>query len=1359
MSDWLARLGIDLWANVAGLQSDLGRAQREADKFAKGFSSSMARMDSSIAKTARNITGGLIAALGVRELARFGKEVIDTADDLNDLSKQFGISTKALSAFGYAAQQNGSDLDKASSGFQKFAKNINDAAGGGEKAVKLFDAIGVSVTDAEGKVRPMEAVLDDVAKKFAGYESGASKAALAQELFGRSGRNLIPTLDEIGEKGFGTVIAAAEKLGVVVEQDLAEAADKFNDSMEDVSAGARGVANDFLREFLPAMTKSAQATAEFLGSDEFKGTLFAIAEGAQAAAKYVDDLAVVVGTRLALQAVPAAIAAVRTLATGIGTTAAASGGLTAALTLLGGPVGVLALAAGAAYYLSTQQTEVEKTADAAKEALDRLNNSSADNIDTSLRLAIAKRDEAKALLEAAKASLAAAEAAGAEAQARLQNTTSKGGVDMFAGQMMGAELAAQSARDDIATLKSTIADLDKGLAASVPKILDFSEGLNKAGKAGKNLPPIIDRNTKAANEAAEALTEWRRAQEQHDAEMLKAEAILIDQRRALTDLNAEHDETMRRLDEEARLLGLDERARRALEPVIEADRYARELLNRVIRDKLPLSEAEIALMREEYLAHLKSADAAKLHGDVAEDFRGAWVDSIEGVQRALSDLISTGLSDWKEFGRALEQNAENYLGNIADLFQRTVLTQGGGGTAAFTQGLNQNSMFGQGGTGSTVGGWMSAAGMAYSGWQAAGRGDRWGTVAQFTAAGTSIMPGWGTLIGAVVGLIVAFTRTVHDPEIRLAGSQGRIRNQEGQFQTVFGEVRAGSAAGVKWEQYVDGIRQFDKAIFEMVSQFDGAEPRLQAIRAALATWSVDLTNDAAQLENVLQSRFNTIVGTFELAIQSFVFGASDLKDQMERFGDALAAQAAFVAAGIDDIDFAQFLRIVDDMTMAGEDTGAAVSRIVGGMGLLGAALDVMDVDLEMAGEQFVRFATSITEAAGGLDQAQSLWDDYFRTFYTAEELAARSLENLTANRDSQLTALGLDPSITQAQFRQLFEEALPTLSADAVVQWLNAARAIGLVIDAEGHLNEIRSEEQRNAETLAALIEGLQFDDYLEGLSGADREIARIRRQFEGYIAQAIALGASEEELTELRRLEANAIDRVTEATQNSADAFEDYWATIAQIAADAAAQMLDDLHRAAEQVQSFLNGMALSSTSSLSPEQRIAEARRQFLQLVQLAGQGDTNAMSQLAQAAQLLLTEGRNFFGAGAEFTALEAMVRNLLQPFGAIAGSSDLQGAFALLTEAVHRLTAVLQRGTPATNGFTAGTVAASVFTPAGLAVATAGGGAGDSGAVVAELEYVGAKVDRLSERIDNAADQVSRALEQIAKHGGRGKSGWG
>ena len=198
--------------------------------------------------TAFTVAGGAITGM-------FGilvKKTVDAGDQINDLSKRTGIATETLSAYKLAADQSGTSLEGMATGFRGLARVMNDANTGLAEAKRAFDQLGVAYTDNEGKLRPLDQVMLDVADRFASMPDGAQKTALAMELFGRSGMELIPMLN-LGRKGLEENAEAARRLGMVWSQEAAAQADEFNDSVAELQAGLAGAGREIVTTMLPSI--------------------------------------------------------------------------------------------------------------------------------------------------------------------------------------------------------------------------------------------------------------------------------------------------------------------------------------------------------------------------------------------------------------------------------------------------------------------------------------------------------------------------------------------------------------------------------------------------------------------------------------------------------------------------------------------------------------------------------------------------------------------------------------------------------------------------------------------------------------------------------------------------------------------------------------------------------------------------------------------------------------------------------------------------------------------------------------------------------------------------------------------------
>lgn len=198
------------------------------------------------------------------------------ADDLNKASQKIGVTVQSLSRLEFAARLSDVSLDTLTQSVGKLNRNLSDVAGGGgEQAKQAFQQLGISITDAEGKLRGTDEVLADVAERFASFENGPRKTALAMELFGRSGAQLIPLLNE-GKEGLKELGDEAQRLGIVLDQESAAKAERFNDALTRLWAGIQGVATKVMVAALPAL----ENLSDFFESPDFQRAVETFAQGA-----------------------------------------------------------------------------------------------------------------------------------------------------------------------------------------------------------------------------------------------------------------------------------------------------------------------------------------------------------------------------------------------------------------------------------------------------------------------------------------------------------------------------------------------------------------------------------------------------------------------------------------------------------------------------------------------------------------------------------------------------------------------------------------------------------------------------------------------------------------------------------------------------------------------------------------------------------------------------------------------------------------------------------------------------------------------------------------------------------------------
>lgn len=218
-----------------------------------------------LGKAAAGLAGPmkLAAAATAGAFAYMVKQSIDAADQIAKTSQKIGVSVETLSALKHAASLSGVEFDSLATGLKFLNKNMADTAAGTGEAKVAFSAMGISVKDAKGEMKSTEQMLGEVAEKFASFEDGPNKTAIAMKVFGRAGADLIPMLNA-GRDGIKEMMDEAKRLGIVIDTKTAKASEEFNDNLERLKMGASGVAMTFAAEIVPSLASAAGAMVSWL---------------------------------------------------------------------------------------------------------------------------------------------------------------------------------------------------------------------------------------------------------------------------------------------------------------------------------------------------------------------------------------------------------------------------------------------------------------------------------------------------------------------------------------------------------------------------------------------------------------------------------------------------------------------------------------------------------------------------------------------------------------------------------------------------------------------------------------------------------------------------------------------------------------------------------------------------------------------------------------------------------------------------------------------------------------------------------------------------------------------------------------
>ena len=253
-------------ANVAQILVKANTAQ--AQKSIKGLAKSLGGVKG--AALAVGAAAGVAAVAGVAAFAKSSISAFAQAgDEVQKMSLRVGFSTEALSELKHAAELSGTSLGSLENGVKRMQRTILDAENGLSTAVDAFEMLGVEMADVEGKTPEEQFTL--LSNALAGVEDASKRSALAQQVFGKAGTQLLPML-AAGKQGLADMRQEAHDLGLVFDQEAADSAAEYEDSLTRLKGAFQGIQFAIGKALVPALiplinafTKTAMVAGKVLG--------------------------------------------------------------------------------------------------------------------------------------------------------------------------------------------------------------------------------------------------------------------------------------------------------------------------------------------------------------------------------------------------------------------------------------------------------------------------------------------------------------------------------------------------------------------------------------------------------------------------------------------------------------------------------------------------------------------------------------------------------------------------------------------------------------------------------------------------------------------------------------------------------------------------------------------------------------------------------------------------------------------------------------------------------------------------------------------------------------------------------------
>ena len=216
----------------------------------------------------------MLAGIGAAFAGAFAMKsaISSTAElggEIQKLKRLMGGTAEAASILHFQLQETGVSFESGEKGIKKFEKALAgtaDLADGiaiptGKAMSKVLLDLGVHAEDAAGNLKPMSAILPDLAERFKEMPDGIQKTALSMNLFGKSGTDLIPFLNK-GKEGLAELGAEAKKFGLVLDDKTLASLKAQKIAQREFHAALEGIQVQIGVALAPVMTFFAEQATQ-----------------------------------------------------------------------------------------------------------------------------------------------------------------------------------------------------------------------------------------------------------------------------------------------------------------------------------------------------------------------------------------------------------------------------------------------------------------------------------------------------------------------------------------------------------------------------------------------------------------------------------------------------------------------------------------------------------------------------------------------------------------------------------------------------------------------------------------------------------------------------------------------------------------------------------------------------------------------------------------------------------------------------------------------------------------------------------------------------------------------------------------
>ena len=260
----------NLFAKITLDDKDYKKGIKSAEKSGKSFGSSLTKGLKVAGKAMAALYTGTVAVASA--IAKITLSAVKYGDEIGKESQKLNMSMEGYQKWSTMLEMAGTSIDGMSMGMKTFTGILDDASNGNADALLTLNKLGLGFEDFEGL--SVEDSLKKVVEQFQGMEAGAKKTKLAVDIFGRTGQELLPLLNQ--EKGsIDDLFQSYEDLGLIISEDAVKASEEMGDQLTLLKKSFKVASVAIGTAFMPALNSVVTGLLEMArgsesGAEQFK---------------------------------------------------------------------------------------------------------------------------------------------------------------------------------------------------------------------------------------------------------------------------------------------------------------------------------------------------------------------------------------------------------------------------------------------------------------------------------------------------------------------------------------------------------------------------------------------------------------------------------------------------------------------------------------------------------------------------------------------------------------------------------------------------------------------------------------------------------------------------------------------------------------------------------------------------------------------------------------------------------------------------------------------------------------------------------------------------------------------------------